>query len=103
MNCGWGKGCFGAYLGSDTALWKAYDATELIKAGAAPTPLLIDQGTDDEFLADQLYPQALEAACAAQGIPLILRKREGYDHSYHFIATFIGEHLAYHAEALFNT
>jgi S-formylglutathione hydrolase len=62
--------------------------------------MLIDQGTGDEFLADQLYPDDLKAACEARGIPLTLRLQEGYDHSYHFIATFIGEHLAYHAAAL---
>ncbi|WP_435685741.1 S-formylglutathione hydrolase [Sedimenticola selenatireducens] len=98
--CGWGKGCFSAYLGKDIETWKAYDATELIKAGASGMPLLIDQGTGDEFLADQLYPADLQAACEKRGIPLTLRMQEGYDHSYHFIATFIGEHLAYHATAL---
>jgi len=98
--CGWGEGCFGAYLGEDREAWKAYDATELVKGGAAPIPLFIDQGTNDEFLTEQLHPQDLEAACAARGFPLKLRRQEGYDHSYHFIASFIGEHLAYHAEAL---
>ena len=98
--CGWGEGCFSAYLGKDIETWKAYDATELIKAGASGMPLLIDQGTGDEFLADQLYPADLQAACEKRGIPLTLRMQEGYDHSYHFIATFIGEHLAYHATAL---
>ncbi len=102
MVCGWGTGCFGAYLGDDREAWKAYDATELIKAGAAEIPLLIDHGTGDEFLADQLYPQDLQAACKDRGFPLTLRMQEGYDHSYHFIATFIGEHLAYHARALFE-
>jgi S-formylglutathione hydrolase len=62
--------------------------------------VLIDHGTADEFLAEQLYPQSLQAACAARGIPLRLRMQDGYDHSYHFIATFIGEHLAFHARAL---
>ena len=98
--CGWGKGCFDAYLGEDREAWKAYDATELIKAGAPEIPILIDQGTGDEFLAEQLYPQHLSEACDERGFPLLLRMQEGYDHSYHFIATFIGEHLAYHAEAL---
>ncbi|MCU7931821.1 MAG: S-formylglutathione hydrolase [Candidatus Thiodiazotropha sp. (ex Codakia rugifera)] len=101
-NCGWGKGCFTAYLGKEKAGWKTYDATELIKAGAAEIPLLIDQGTNDEFLAEQLHPDALEAACKERGFPLTLRMQEGYDHSYHFIASFIGEHLSYHAEALGN-
>ena len=98
--CGWGEGCFGAYLGDEREAWKAYDATELIKAGAAEIPILIDQGTSDEFLAEQLYPQDLGEACDKRGFPLLLRMQEGYDHSYHFIASFIGEHLAYHAEAL---
>jgi S-formylglutathione hydrolase len=96
----WGEGCFEAYLGDDQEQWKAWDATELVKAGHSALPALIDQGTSDEFLAGQLFPQDLQAACAAQGGSLTLRMQEGYDHSYHFIATFIGEHLAYHAEAL---
>ena len=98
--CGWGEGCFSAYLGNDQQAWREYDATELIRDGAAPIPLLIDQGTGDEFLAEQLYPQDLEALCAEKNFPLTLRRQDGYDHSYHFIATFIGEHLAYHAKAL---
>ena len=99
--CGWGQGCLGAYLGDDPAAWKEWDATELIRAGATPVPLLIDQGTDDEFLAEgQLRPEALSQICAERDVPLTLRMQPGYDHSYHFIATFIGEHLAYHAHAL---
>jgi len=98
--CAWGEGCFGAYLGDDREAWKAYDATELIKTGASEIPILIDQGTGDEFLPEQLYPQDLAEACEKRGFPLTLRMQEGYDHSYHFIATFIGEHLAYHAKAL---
>jgi S-formylglutathione hydrolase len=98
--CGWGEGCFGAYLGDNRETWKTYDATCLIEAGAETMPLFIDQGTADEFLADQLYPQNLQAACRARDVPLTLRMQEGYDHSYHFIATFIGEHLAWHAAAL---
>ncbi len=97
----WGRTCFYTYLGEDREAWKAYDATELIRAGAQKIPLLIEQGTGDEFLREQLFPQDLEAACAETSFPLTLRRQEGYDHSYHFIATFIGEHLAYHAKALF--
>ena len=96
----WGRGCFGAYLGDDTKAWEAYDATCLVEAGASLPPALIDHGTADEFLDEQLFPQNLRAACAARGIPLQLRMQEGYDHSYHFIATFIGEHLAFHAAAM---
>lgn len=98
--CSWGQGCFHAYLGEDREAWHEYDATYLIAAGAPPIPLLIDSGTRDEFLADQLLPGNLEAACRERGFPLTLRMQTDYDHSYHFVATFIGEHLAYHAAAL---
>jgi len=101
MDCGWGRGCFRAYLGDDESAWMAWDASVLIRSGAEPIPLLVDQGTDDEFLADgQLKPEALSLACKERGFPLTLRMQPGYDHSYHFIATFIGEHLAFHARAL---
>ena len=100
VNCGWGEGCFGAYLGDNRADWAAYDATTLIASGAKALPMLIDQGLADEFLADQLYPENLEAAAAAQGFPVTVRRHEGYDHSYHFISTFIGEHLKFHADAM---
>jgi S-formylglutathione hydrolase len=100
VNCGWGEGCFVAYLGADRTAWEAFDATCLVQAGADALPMLIDQGTDDEFLADQLHPQNLVEACEARNLPITLRMQAGYDHSYHFIATFIGEHLAYHAAAL---
>ncbi len=100
VNCGWGKGCFGAYLGDDQKTWEAYDATCLVKAGAPQIPLLIDHGTGDEFLAEQLYPKNLQAACEDKGFPITLRYQDDYDHSYHFIASFIGEHLAWHAAAL---
>lgn len=100
MACGWGQGCFKTYLGSQREDWVAYDAVRLIEEGAPAIELLIDQGTADEFLGQQLHPSSLERVCAARHFPLTLRWQEGYDHSYHFIATFIGEHLAYHAEAL---
>jgi S-formylglutathione hydrolase len=100
VQCSWGQTCFGAYLGENKASWEAWDATCLIRDGAGLPPALIDQGTADEFLADQLYPQNLEAACAARNIPVTLRQQGGYDHSYHFIATFIGEHLRWHADRL---
>lgn len=96
----WGEGCFRAYLGDDKTQWQAFDATELVKLGQPLMPLLIDQGTDDEFLAEQLFPHDLQAAYVARGGCLTLRRQPGYDHSYHFIASFIGEHLAYHAKAL---
>lgn len=100
VRCGWGEGCFGAYLGDDKESWKAYDATELVLAGANPGEILVDQGDDDEFLADQLYPQDLVEACEKNGVNITSRMQPGYDHSYHFISTFIGEHLAFHAKAL---
>jgi len=101
LNCGWGKGCFSAYLGEDIDAWKAYDATELIKAGARVGEILIDQGTADEFYDEgQLLPENLQQACDKAGQPLRLRLQDGYDHSYHFIASFIGEHIAFHARAL---
>lgn len=97
----WGEACFSAYLGDDRARWREYDAVELIRAGAESLPLLVDQGTADGFLDAQLQPRRLEQACIERGIPLDLRMREGYDHGYYFIASFIGEHIAYHAEKLF--
>ena len=101
MQCGWGQGCFSAYLGDDTQSWSAYDAVELIGAGARVSEILVDQGTADEFLDEgQLLPETLRAVCEDAGIPLQLRMQQGYDHSYHFIASFIGEHMAYHARAL---
>jgi S-formylglutathione hydrolase len=96
----WGQGCFAAYLGEDRTAWVAYDATRLIEAGATLPPALIDHGTGDEFLAEQLFPQNLQAACAEHGQALTLRMQPDYDHSYHFIASFIGEHLAFHAETM---
>lgn len=96
----WGKKAFGAYLGDDVAAWRAWDACELIAGAAERLPLLVDQGDADEFLVTQLQPQRLQSACAAAGHPLTLRLQPGYDHSYYFIASFIGEHLQHHARAL---
>ena len=101
INCAWGQGCFDAYLGDDTNLWQAYDATALVDAGAKVSDILIDQGTADEFYDEkQLLPENFKAACEIEGQPLTLRMQKGYDHSYHFIASFIGDHIAYHAKAL---
>ena len=96
----WGQKALTAYLGEDSAAWKAWDACELVKVATDKLPLLVDQGGDDEFLDGQLRPQLLQAAAVAAGHPLQLRMRPGYDHSYYFIATFIGEHVAHHAAAL---
>lgn len=96
----WGEKAFSAYLGEDREAWRAYDAVELIKTAPERLPLLIDQGDADEFLDAQLKPQLLQAAASAAGHPLTLRMQPGYDHSYYFIASFIGEHVAYHAQSL---
>jgi S-formylglutathione hydrolase len=93
----WGIKAFSRYLGPDTQRWKQHDAVELIAAGARTPPLLVDQGLQDKFLAEQLAIARLEATCAAAGQPLSLRRHAGYDHGYYFIATFIGDHLRHHA------
>lgn len=96
----WGQKAFTAYLGEDREAWKTHDAVELVAHATERLPLLVDQGTADEFLETQLRPQLLADACAAAGHPLRLNLREGYDHSYYFIASFIGEHIVHHAAAL---
>jgi S-formylglutathione hydrolase len=96
----WGQKAFSAYLGSDRATWKDWDTIELLKQSATGVRLLVDQGGADEFLDTQLRPQLLREACDARGHDLKLRIREGYDHSYYFVATFLGEHFAYHAALL---
>ncbi len=96
----WGEKAFAAYLGEDREAWKAWDATALVTGASERLPLLIDQGGADEFLANQLKPELLEVACQAVGHPLTLHLQPGYDHSYYFIESFIGEHIAHHAAAL---
>jgi S-formylglutathione hydrolase len=96
----WGKKALSTYLGDDIEAWKAYDATELVKTERARLPLLIDQGDADEFLHTQLQPDLFKVAADAAAHPVILRMQPGYDHSYYFVASFIGEHVAYHATAL---
>ncbi len=97
----WGEKAFAAYLGEDRAAWAAHDTVELVKSRENPTlPLLVDQGGGDEFMETQLKPELLRAACEKTGQPLDLRIRDGYDHSYYFIASFIGEHIAHHAAAM---
>ena len=93
----WGDKAFSRYLGEDRESWKQHDAVELIAAGARTPALLVDQGDADKFLAEQLAPDRLEAACRAAGQPLELRRHAGYDHGYFFIATFIADHLRHHA------
>jgi S-formylglutathione hydrolase len=96
----WGQQAFAAYLGEDQEAWRAWDAVELIADAKERLPLRVDQGEADEFLARELRPQLLLDACSAAGHPLELRMQPGYDHSYYFIASFIGEHIAWHARHL---
>ncbi len=96
----WGQKALAAYLGDDREAWKAYDACELVATAGEQLPLLIDQGGADEFLDGQLKPWLLKEAADAAGHPVYLRMQPGYDHSYYFIASFIGDHIAHHAKAL---
>ncbi|WP_288412667.1 S-formylglutathione hydrolase [uncultured Sphingomonas sp.] len=100
LNCPWGEKALGGYLGSDKAVWRGYDACALIDDGARVEELLVDQGEADSFLAEQLKPELLQAACERAGVPLTLRMQPGYDHSYLFISSFMADHVAWHAERL---
>ena len=103
MHAPWGVKAFSGYLGPDRAQWARHDASELMAAQeTAPYPhgILVDQGLDDKFLAEQLLPERFEEACAKVAQPLRLRRHPGYDHSYYFIASFVGDHLRHHARAL---
>ena len=103
VQCPWGQKAFTGYLGDDRSRWAAHDASALMAAQAtAPYPggILVDQGLADKFLAEQLHPEAFEAACAAVGQPLTLRRHAGYDHGYYFIASVVDEHLRHHARQL---
>jgi S-formylglutathione hydrolase len=98
--CPWGRKAFGAYLGDDRELWLQHDSSVLLARNALPYPILVDQGEADEFLAEQLLPGQLEAAARKSGQQLTLRRQAGYDHSYFFIASFIEDHIRFHAEQL---
>ncbi|MEH6606354.1 MAG: S-formylglutathione hydrolase [Pseudomonadales bacterium] len=100
INCPWGHKALGGYLGDDRAKWEQYDATALIGKATQQLPLLVDQGSADQFLQEQLKPELLIAACEKAGYPLQYRLQDGYDHSYFFMASFIGEHIAFHAQYL---
>ncbi|MBS0496381.1 MAG: S-formylglutathione hydrolase [Proteobacteria bacterium] len=100
MRCPWGQKAFSHYLGENRQDWQPYDTTALLQAGHRVPDLLVDQGFNDQFLTTQLFPEALEQACGDAGQPLTLRYHQGYDHSYYFISTFVGEHLKYHREQL---
>ena len=96
----WGQKALGGYLGEDHAAWRRHDAVALIEDGARVADLLVDQGETDPFLAEQLRPDLLDAACKAAGIPLTLRLQPGYDHSYYTISTFMEDHLRWHSARL---
>jgi S-formylglutathione hydrolase len=96
----WGQKAFAGYLGTDEKAWAAYDSTQLVKTASSRAHILIDQGTDDNFLAKQLKPEVFEAACADAGQKMTLRLHVGYDHSYYFIASFIEDHLRHHKSHL---
>ncbi len=100
MQCPWGQKAFGNYLGDDESRWKKYDTIELIRKSTERLPILIDQGDADNFLAAQLKPKLLEQAAMAADYPISLRIQSGYDHSYFFVASFIGEHIKFHAKNL---
>lgn len=98
----WGQKAFTAYLGTDQALWSNYDAVELIKSSSVKMPILVDQGTEDSFLKEQLKPEILVNACRDNGYPITLNMRDGYDHSYYFIASLIEDHIKFHLSNLIN-
>ena len=97
MNCPWGEKALGNYLGQDRETWREYDTTELLRRAQRQLPILVDQGTADDFLEEQLKTPLLEQAGTDADYPMTIRMQTGYDHSYYFIATFIGEHIAFHA------
>ena len=104
--CAWGEKAFSHYLGADKTAWQSHDACALLRKSGArfPQGILVDQGLDDNFLAQQqLRPELLEAACAEAGQPLTLRRHAGYDHGYYFVASFVADHLAFHAARLGGT
>ncbi|MEH2450949.1 S-formylglutathione hydrolase [Nostoc sp.] len=103
MRCPWGQKAFSRYLGSNQESWRAYDASELVKQVGYHSPILIDQGTADQVLVEQLMPEVFEKACADVKQPLNLRYQEGYNHSFYFIASFIEDHIRHHAIALLIT
>jgi len=100
VDCPWGQKAFAAYLGKDKGPWADYDASLLMRKAKGAVPALVDQGEADDFLEEQLKPETLEASAKVSGYPLELNRREGYDHSYYFIASFVEEHLRFHAKHL---
>lgn len=97
LNCPWGEKALGGYLGPEKSTWREYDACALLEDGARLPELLVDQGDTDNFLHEQLKTGLLVMACRKAGIPTTIRMQPGYDHSYYFIATFMADHIAWHA------
>ena len=102
LNCPWGEKVLSNYLGDDRQSWKQYDAVELVKQAKQHLPVLVDQGDADNFLTEQLKTELLVSAGQVADFPIQIRMQPDYDHSYFFIATFIAEHIAFHASALFK-
>ncbi|WP_438951216.1 S-formylglutathione hydrolase [Porticoccus sp.] len=100
MRCPWGEKALSTYLGDDRESWRNYDSSELIRQASHHLPILVDQGKADDFLDSQLKPHLLADAAQQVGYPLDIRYRPGYDHSYFFISSFIGNHLRFHARHL---
>ncbi|MBO9602155.1 MAG: S-formylglutathione hydrolase [Novosphingobium sp.] len=100
LHCPWGEKALTGYLGEDRANWREYDAVALIEDGARLPDLLVDQGTADNFLEEQLKTPLLDRACREADMPATIRMQEGYDHSYYFISTFMAEHVGWHAQRL---
>lgn len=100
LSCPWGEKALSGYLGDDRAAWREYDACALIADGARLPDLLVDQGTADNFLDEQLKTHLLDEACRKADMTATIRMQDGYDHSYFFISTFMAEHIAWHAERL---
>jgi S-formylglutathione hydrolase len=96
----WGEKAFRGYLGEDRSEWLAYDATDLVRTRGYDRPILVDQGSGDKFLTEQLKPELFAEACRKARVDLRLRFHEGYDHGYFFMATFMEEHLRFHAQRL---
>lgn len=100
MQCPWGEKAFSGYLGTDKPAWEEYDACSLVQSGARADHILIDQGLADNFFEEQLKTHLFEQTCKAAGQNVTIRMQDGYDHSYYFISTFLGEHIAWHANHL---
>lgn len=100
LNCPWGEKALSNYIGADRESWLDYDSCALIAKAQEKLPILIDQGDADDFLSAQLKPELIKLACDKAEYPLTLRMQSGYDHSYFFIASFIGDHIKHHAKFL---